>query len=251
MSVSQPQAAPQKKGMGPLGWIAIGCGVIVVLCLVVLAAAGWFVKKKVGEFQDNPALAAAKMMVAVNPDLEMVAADEEAGTITVRNKKTGEEVTVDLEEAKEGRFTFKTAEGESTVDFDGGETGERGSMTVTGADGQEVLRAGAGAAADMPTWIPVYPGASAQSSYSAQTAEGKAGAIVVSSGDSPDAVLSWYETRLQSDGFKVEKMTMASGGTTSGGTLTAITADEARTLSVVVSAAPEGTQAMVTYGEKP
>jgi len=249
MTVSEPQgAAPQKKGMGPLGWVAIGCGVIVVLGLVVMVAAGMFVKKKVGEFQENPALAAAKMMVAVNPDLELVSTDEEAGTITVRNTKTGEEVTVDLEEAKEGRFTFKTAEGESTVDFDGGEQG--GTMTVTGSQGEQVFRAGAGAPSDMPSWIPIYPGGSAQSSYSAQTAEGKSGVILVSSSDSADEVLAWYESRLQRDGFEVEKMTMASGGTTSGGTLSAQTDGETRVLSVVVTAQPEGTQAMVTYQEK-
>jgi hypothetical protein len=45
-------------------------------------------------------------------------------------------------------------------------------------------------------------------------------------------------------------MTMASGGTMSGGTLTAQTSGEARVLSVVVSVLPEGTQAMVSYTEK-
>src|SRR5215470_13160748 len=75
-----PQA--QKKGMGPLAWIGIGCGVIVLLGCIVMGAFFYFVKSKADEFQKNPALSAAKLAVQLNPDLDLVSSDEKAQTLT-------------------------------------------------------------------------------------------------------------------------------------------------------------------------
>jgi hypothetical protein len=47
MTVASPPPPPgapaPRKGMGPLGWIAIGCGAIAVLGIIAFAAMGWFV----------------------------------------------------------------------------------------------------------------------------------------------------------------------------------------------------------------
>src|SRR6185436_16840912 len=97
MTVASPPPPPgapaPKKGMGPLGWIAIGCGVIALIGILALAAGGWFVKRQVDKYKDNPTIAAAELIVRANPDLEVVSSDPKGGTLTIKNSKTGETVT--------------------------------------------------------------------------------------------------------------------------------------------------------------
>jgi hypothetical protein len=45
MNVPTQAPQPVKKGMGPLAWIGIGCGAIIVICLIGLGVVGFFVKK--------------------------------------------------------------------------------------------------------------------------------------------------------------------------------------------------------------
>jgi hypothetical protein len=68
MSVHSPQGAPPppppgpppgypgpptaKKGLGPLAWVGIGCGVLLVLAVIAVVATGIFVKNKVDEVVD-------------------------------------------------------------------------------------------------------------------------------------------------------------------------------------------------------
>ena len=91
-----PPGSQQKKGLSPLAWIGIGCGVLVLVVLIGMVGIGLFARhalKKAGisteMMQKNPTEAAARIYVASNPDLEMVKVDSDAGTFTVRNKKTG------------------------------------------------------------------------------------------------------------------------------------------------------------------
>src|SRR5689334_14016100 len=103
-----PPPPPQKKGMGPLGWIAIGCGVIILFGIIALGVMGYIGKRFVDKVGKNPAKYVAEMAIRGNPDLEIVSEDEGAGTITVKNKKTGETATVNMEDLKKGKFSMKT-----------------------------------------------------------------------------------------------------------------------------------------------
>src|SRR5262245_44092740 len=143
MSVDPTQggAVQPKKGMGVWGWVAIGCGVVLLLCLGTCFATGMFVKHKIGgmasDFPKNPAKAAAELAIKMNPDVELVSSDDEK--MTVRDKKTGEEVTVNFADAKEGKFSFKTKEGETTFDANAAKSGQGGTLTVTGPSGQKAI----------------------------------------------------------------------------------------------------------------
>ena len=128
-----PTQPPVKKGLGPLGWVLIGCGGIILIGFLVLGALGWFAKKKIDQFAENPTFNAAKLVVQMNPELELVSADEKTGTLTIKNKKTGEVTTLSAEDAKEGRWTFKNDKGETAT-------------------------LGAGSAQTLPSWLPSYPG---------------------------------------------------------------------------------------------
>src|SRR5262245_9254537 len=85
-----PPQTPAKKGLGPLGWILIGCGGLVVICMMAAGACFFVAKRQVDKFQKNPTLAAAELAARLNPDVEVVSKDEDKGTLTIKNKKTGE-----------------------------------------------------------------------------------------------------------------------------------------------------------------
>lgn len=252
MSVDSPQGGPvpAKKGMGVWGWVAIGCGALLLLILGTCFAGGMFLKKKIGgmaeDFQKNPAKAAAMLAVKMNPDVDVVSSDDEK--MTIKDKKTGEEVTINFEDAKNGKFSFKTKEGEATLDASGTKDGG-GTMTVTGANGQTATFGAGAGAGKAPSWLPVYPGAAVTGNYDADTTESHAGAITVTSSDALDKVMAFYEDKLKADGFKVEKLTLG-GSVGSGGTVTGATAGDKRTVSIVLSSADGKTQAMVTFNEK-
>ncbi len=254
MSVDSPQGTPvqpAKKGMGVWGWVAIGCGALLLLSLGTCFAIGMYAKHKIGgmaeDFQKNPAKAAAEMAIKFNPDVEEVSSNDE--TMTIRDKKTGEQVTLNFEDIKNGKFSFKTKDGEATIDANAAKDGQGGTLTMTGTNGQTATFGAGSGAGSAPSWVPVYPGATVTGNYDANTAEGHAGAVTVTSNDALDKVMSFFEDQLKAGGFKVEKLTM--GGTAgNGGTLTGSTDGEKRTVSIVLSSAEGKTQAMVTFNEK-
>ena len=217
-----PPAQPQKRS--PMFWVAIGCGVIVLLGLLAMGTCGWFVKKKVAQFEANPALAAAELAVRANPDMEVVESDTDKGTITVRNKKTGEVVTWNAADIESGKWSVETDEGTATF--------------------------GGGGPQDLPAWVPVYPGGSVTGNFDTTSAEGRTVAFTMTTPDTVAAVLEFYESQLQSAGLTVQKSTFDQAGT-SGGTVGGTSQDEKRSASVMVSTADGQTSAVVSFTEKP
>ena len=250
MTVASPPPPPgapaPKKGMGPLGWIAIGCGAIAVLGIIAFLAMGWFVKKQVDKYQDNPAMAAAELIVRANPDLELVSSDPEKGTMTVKNKQTGEVVTINAEDINEGKITFETAEGKTEVDASS--SGESGSVKVTGPEGAEVTWGGE-APKDLPSWVPIYPGGDVQAALDATNAEGRTASFSVTTSDSVDEVVEFYESKLGEAGLKVEKTTMESAGQRSA-ILTARSADDKQNVTAMVGQQDGKTTASISFQAK-
>jgi hypothetical protein len=246
---TQAPPQPAKKGMSPLAWVGIGCAVIIVLGVIAMGAVGYFVKKQVNKFEKNPGMAAAELIVRANPDLELVSADEKTSTLTVKNKKTGEVVTFNAEDIKNGKLSVKTDKGSATFDASGGKDGA--TVKVTDEKGQEhVSTFGGGGPKNLPSWVPVYPGSTSQGTYDTSGPQGHTAAFSVTTKDSVDKVADWYESQLKASGFKVEKNTFATNGTTSGGAVTGKSDDEKRTVAVILSVAGDQTQAAVTFEEK-
>ena len=173
-----PQTPPQaqKKGLSPIAWILIGCGGLLLIGLLGMGACSFFVANKVKDFADNPAKNAAEMIVWANPDLEMVGTDDEAETITIRSKETGEEMTFDWSEIQDGNFSVSSGEGEFRVDASGGEDGAV--VTMKGKDGETTQVFGGGSEADIPAWIPMASGATdVQSTFSMRNENQTSGAF--------------------------------------------------------------------------
>lgn len=236
----------EKKGLSPWAWVAIGCGGLLVLFAIVVTMSGMFVAKKVGDFaedfQENPA-AAAEMLIKMNPELELVESDRDAGTMTIRNKEDGEIITVNYEDIEQGKLSFETDEGE--VSFSATGDGEEGLLTVT-KDGEEAMQFGSADVDDAPDWVPMYPGAKATGTYSASTPDGVGGSFQMTSPDSVDEVLSYYVKQLEGDGWSVQK-TEYSGPDGKGGQVIASMEDQ--TVMVILSSTEDGSQAMVNYSD--
>jgi len=250
---SYPPPAP-KKGMGPLAWIGIGCGVLALIaCIVIgglLAAGGWFIKKQADKFEKNPSLAAAELIVRANPDLEVVSTDQNAGTLTIRNKKTGEVVTMNAKDAENGHIEFKTKDGTAVFDA----SAKDGTLKVTDEKGNQVatLQAGGGGAPqNLPSWLPVYPGATVQGVFDAKSAEGgRTLSFTVTTTDAADKVLDFYKSRFEEAGLKVDSTVNASGGGGTGSVLTANGENPSRSASLLISSTGNQTQAVVNAQEK-
>lgn len=247
-----PSGVPQKKKLSPMAWVGIGCGAIVLIGVLVMgglvAAGGWFVKKQVDKFEDNPTMAAAELIVRANPDLEMVSSDPEKGTMTIKNTQTGETLTVNAEDIQDGKITFTDGKGE-TVSLDASQEG----VTMTNEKGETAtFGATAGAPKNLPSWVPTYPGGNVQGSYDATSStEGRSAMFSVTTPDSVDDVMTFYENKLKEAGFTVEKTNVATNDQSSGGIVTGKSADEKDQVTVMVGTSDQGTSATVTVQDKP
>lgn len=94
-----PPPPLKKKGLGPLAWVGIGCGGIIVLGIIVLVVLSFAYGGKIKQFaqdaQTNPTRATAAAMVTMTGgQFEMVAEDETNKRYTVREKANGKLTTV-------------------------------------------------------------------------------------------------------------------------------------------------------------
>lgn len=246
-AAAPPPAAPKKKS--PWLWVGIGCAGLVVIVLIVVAIVVTLAARKgkefVESFEENPTIAGAEWIVRANPDLELVESDRGAGTLTVRNKETGEVMTFDLQDIEEGRLSVLTDEGEeSSFSVSQGE----GGLEFTTEEGGKTsrLRIGTGGD-DVPDWVPVYPGSQPTGTYLATTDEGASGAFSLSTGDAPEEVMEWYAGEAEDLGLTVERTTFATP-VNRGGSLRGH--GEGRELNVTVVTQDEGTQVQVVFSDQ-
>lgn len=249
--MSNGEQGTAKKGLPIWAWVGIGCGGLLILVLVVVMAAGFFVANKVkdvaADFEDNPAMATARMIVKLNPELEEVSTDEEAGTITVRNTKTGEIITVNFDDIEDGKFSFTTDEGEVTVDAS--ELDESGSLTVTRDDGTVVFEAGKPSPKDTPEWVPVYPETEPASTHSMRTETTLSGGFEIETADPVADVLEFYRAALESEGFAISVNTYTQDDS-EGGMVNAKHEEGQRSVVVILSReAGANTRVVVSFNE--
>ena len=259
-----PGTTPAKKGMSPWAWVAIGCGGIVVVGFLVFIALGIFVFNKTKEvveeasggkslseiaqeFQNNPAKAAAETAIRLNPELEIVSTDDEAGTLTFRNSTTGEESTLNFEDIAEGRFSMTTDEGEYKIDAsDGGE----GGVTFTGPEGE--TRFGASAdLSDVPDWVPTYPGATdVQSTLHSANADGLMGAFTAKTSDDAQTVADHFKQVFADRGYEVGTESMTKTGDGVYGVVAGERKAEGRAINVVILESQGQSQVTINYNQQ-
>jgi len=246
-----PAPAPQGSGVKIILWIV---GIIVGLILLSLgscAVIGFYAVHKVKQAgfdsdlaKKNPAYAAAKMAVSMSPDAEIVSSDDKSGTITVRDKKTGKTTTMKFDPEKK-TMVVTDEKGETTSLTTSGE-GANATMEMKSSEGTVKIGSGAEKA---PDWVPAYPGASPQSTFSTSKAGEQTGAYTFTTKDAVEKVMAFYQDQLKSGGFTVSNMTSNSEGK-SGGMVTGEDKTKNRTVMVTLGTEDAGTQVNVTYSIK-
>jgi hypothetical protein len=205
-AASPSSGAPVKKKRGPLVWILGGCLLLIVVVAVIVVSTGLFVFRKAGIdpelARENPGLAAAKMIATMNPDIEVLSVDEDSGTIALMDKKTGKTVTVDMDDIEKGKITF-TGEGNDQLEIQTRGEGSVAEMEIRSQEGSVIM--GASSAANLPSWLPVYPGTEDRGTFSISSQDGLSGSCSFKTDDSVERVASFYEDSLEQAGFSVRK----------------------------------------------
>jgi len=244
--------APQKSsGSKALLWIVGIVGGFILLGFGSCAVLGFYGMHKMKQagfnadlVKKNPALASAKMAVAVNPDTEIVSSDDDAGTVTVRDKKTGKVVTMKFDPKKKS-MVITDENGKTTSLTTTGE-GANASMEMKSSEGTMKVGAGADKA---PDWVPVYPGSSPQNTFSSNNATEQTGAYTFVTKDAADKVIAFYGDTLKSAGFTVSNMTTNSEGKV-GGMVSGEDKTSKRGVVVGLSTENDGTHVNVTFTVK-
>ncbi|MGQ9897355.1 MAG: hypothetical protein ACUVR8_07370 [Acidobacteriota bacterium] len=206
MVYSPPSPSAKKRNIWL--WMLGGCGVVTVLGLVAAAIffyVGYYAASRaVDEISKNPIRSAAKLIELANPDIEVVAVDEEKELVTFRDKKTGTTTTVSLKEFQE-RATSE----------DGKSRDEAGS-SCSSPDSQpssSLPDVGVSDKDNLPNWVPVYPGAKVTAKVASGNGNQVSGSLTLMTKDKSAVVLNFYETKLNESGFRVTRAVTGGYGT--------------------------------------
>jgi hypothetical protein len=242
MSPNDPGAPSKKSNL--VWWILGGCLGLVLLGALATGVGGFLLFQRVKNagidaelFKTNPALAAAKLATAVNPDVEIVSTDDRTGEIIIRDRKTGKETTMRFDPDKKELVV---------VD----EEGKKASIRVREKEGGGVEaeaggdRVRIGTSAQIPAWIPAYPGAAVQGVAATERAGETQYVFSVGTSDSLDEVSAYYRNQLRRAGFDVDSTAATPGAEI----LQAKTAG--RTVQIVLSKSDGATLAAITAAEK-
>ena len=235
---------PPEKKSNVWAWVLIGCGTFFVLGIIAVVLGGFFVWNKAKQagldpalMEKHPAVATAKLMAALNPDIEVVSVDEDKELITVKDKKTGRTVTVTLDKAKDGRVVF-SSDGQEPVTVEARANESKGSLEVKAAEGS--AKFGANSVSKLPDWLPAYPDTQIEGSYSADTKDGASGGFHFTTNDSPNKVIKFYEDGLKRAGLNVNTNIVQQNGQTAGGTAMAESSNKNRTAYITAAVNAEG-----------
>ena len=238
----QPDGVAKKK-TSVWAWVAIGCVGIMVLGAVAVGGGLWWVGRKAKAMAEDPT-AVVEMIAAMNPDIEVVDRDAGNGKVTLRNKQTGEVVTVDLDDIRQGKISFASDEGEASMSLDQ----ETGKLEIQG-EGEDGGTLSFGGDTRLPDWIPTYPGATSEGVYSAESADASSGTFSMTTADGVDQVFTYLKGQLEGGGYTVTE-TRFSGPQGDGGMLNGESADGSRTLTYTLSVSDGKTQVGGMYNQK-
>jgi hypothetical protein len=132
--------------------------------------------------------------------------------------------------------------------FNGSGEHQTGAIEVKTKEGTAII--GAGGSADLPSWLPAYPGATVQGNFSARGAEGTGGSFGFATDDSIDKVTKFYNDALKQAGLKVETHSLQADGKLTVSSVTGEDESKKRTAAVQVITAEGKTQVTVVFSSK-
>lgn len=258
MESTPPSAAPAKpeeatgapgpsvkKKLSPWVWVVLGCGTLLLIVLLLSVVGGLWLWKKgkdwVGAASKNPAVAAAKLAAAADPDIEVVVADDEEGTVTLRNKKTGQVITLNAKDIKEGKLQIFDEKGES-VDLETSSSGS--SLKLSSKKGQLTV----GEEGSLPPWIPLPEGVKPVGFFQTESEKGIEGGASFETEASPSEILAFYREALEEAGLSPTVSKFEQDGKLMGGIISGKAA-RGQKLTVTVTASQRRTAVALMFSE--
>ena len=230
-----PAPAPAKKSNT---LVIVLCVVFGILFLLLASCVGtcMYVGKKAKDYakdsQKSPQITALATIAAFTPDIEVVSKDLDAGTIVLKNKKTGEitklsakDFSTDrvgsvIDKIKQGIPVNSSAKTESTTSAAEPAAEAAPAENTSSASSDEEPTSAAQSAAqqsaikNFPKDFPVYDGSAVKTIEAAQNTFAGVSSNVhtFSTSDSPDAVAEFYGKKLTADGYTVMASENSSNG---------------------------------------
>jgi hypothetical protein len=196
-----------------------------------VGACTYFAAKKARAYaasaEKNPQFAAISLIATMHPDIQIVSKDETAGIITLRNKKTGEVVKLDMNQYSTenvGRIVEQFSKGlkipaagvgssssdadehaeNSTETADTGDTAGAGENAGNGASISPArISAMTGALKNFPAFAPAYPGSTPTEAALTSLASYTAGAYEFDTTDTAEKVADFYAAKITAAGFEI------------------------------------------------
>jgi len=250
---SQPSLPPAKKSGGVWMWVIGGCLGIVLLGGLGFAVLGYFgykaAQSTIADMEDRPTFAAAKLLVALNSEVELVDADEATQRITVREKSSGKTISITLDELKNGKISFSDQDGkESTLSIEGSE--KEGTFSLKTDDGTGSFSIKSGSDVALPSWIPMPEGEITSTSFVASQGT-ESYVMQLTSTLSADAFADWFTKTAGQQGLEMKNRTIADSGSEKAIILQAESKDGKKSLSVMGSQkSGSGTEGIYTAQSK-
>lgn len=228
----------ERRGLPWYAWLGIGCGVLALLVVVAVFGLGMFAVNKAKDFADDfserPVYTMAATIARLNPDIELVEADEENKRVTLREVSSGKEMTFDLEDIQAGNFSFES-DGER-VEVRSGADG------VTVQSDQGTTRIGA-AGQSLPDWVPLPQGMEAKLGFSSRNDDQTMGIAQLSGPLSAEAILDFYREALREAGYELSEQNYSGG---EGSLATVVGRRSAPDRTITVAATRDGDETGIT-----
>ena len=139
-------------------------------------------------------------------------------------------------------MTIETPEGTTRIAADA----KAGGVTVTNAAGETIARVGTTVPEELPAGLQAYPGAELGSSYSGGENGQRAGAVTMTTEDSLDQVVQFYDKLLAKGNFEVQNRTRSTQGTSEVALLSAKN-NQGLTFNLVATQEDGKTQVVLNY----
>ena len=228
-AAATPSAVPAKRRTSPLVWVLVILVGIFGIGALGVVGVGAFVFHKARQagvdselWRTNPGLAVGKMAEAFNRNLEVVRTNERDGTVTLRDRHTGKQFSINIDSARRGSFSLRAEEDgkEATVEI-GGDV-------------------------KLPAWVPHYPGSHPEGVLSAKgnsdSGAGEAGVFTFKTPDSREKVTEFYTEKARDMGLQLHAAAF--------GTVIAGSEDHGDFLKIVAVEESEQTKVTVAYKRK-
>ncbi len=221
----QPAPVPAKSGNRTL--IIILCVFLGILLLIggCVATCTYIVAKKAKEIgreaQKNPAFVSLSLVASLHPDIQIVSKDENSGKITLKNKKTGEIVTIDTTQyttenigkafekfAEQSQKAAAMTSKQMTASDDSSANSSSSTSSSSEPESAPEPKISSGKAVALaatlkkfPSYLPTYSGGTTTEASQTVMGAGKFSNYVFLTSDKPETVVDFYEKKLTAAGF--------------------------------------------------